>query len=195
MQPLTLEDLLPLEEFTARRAEFFEAHARYCDQYRRIRVGPDAVLLFENRQTLWFRVQEILRVTRLRESEWIQQELDLVNRLLPRANHLQAGLILAGPNEPKGWATPSADSIRLALDTIHISPKLVSCRPEDRAAGLAHWLEFAMSRADRKLLADLDVPAWFEIECGAYDHASGRLTEEMRQSLLDDLEMSDRAAA
>ena len=40
MNALTLDDLLPLEEFAGRRREFFEAHARYLDRYRRVRIGP-----------------------------------------------------------------------------------------------------------------------------------------------------------
>ena len=65
MHPLTLDDLMPLEEYAGKRREFFEAHQRYLDRYRRVRVGPQAALLFENRQTLWFRLQEVLRVARL----------------------------------------------------------------------------------------------------------------------------------
>src|ERR1043166_3036340 len=83
MRPLTLDDLLPLEEYAGRRREFFEAHGRYLDRYRRIRVGPRATLLFENRQTLWSRLQEVLRAPPLSEPVRVQRELDLYNRLLP----------------------------------------------------------------------------------------------------------------
>ena len=65
MLPLTIDDLLPLEEFASRRKEFFDAQRRYVDRYRRVRIGPRLTLIFENRQTLWFRVQEIVRVARL----------------------------------------------------------------------------------------------------------------------------------
>jgi hypothetical protein len=194
MQPLTPDDLLPLAEYAPRREEFFQAHRRYCDLYRRVRVGPSAALLFENRQTLWFRIQEILRVTQLRDPKWVQQELAIVNRLLPRANQLQAGLIL---NDPSGtaWRKLQPESIRLVLGSIHVSPRIASCQPGEQALGLAHWLEFPLYRPERKLLADFSVSAWIEIECGAYRHNSGRLTEEVRQSLLDDLESSDKDAA
>ncbi len=194
MQPLTSNDLLPIEEYAPRREEFFEAHRRYCDQYRRVRVGPAAVLLFENRQTLWFRVQEILRVTRLRDPKWVEQELAIVNRLLPRAHHLQAGLVLS---EAEGavWEKLEPESIRLVLGSIRVTPQITSCQPEERALGLAHWLEFSLYRPGRKLFADAGVSASIEINCGTYRHSSGRLAEDVRQSLLDDLELSDRDAA
>ena len=194
MQPLTPDDLLSLEEYGPRRDEFFDAHRRYCDQYRRIRVGPSAVLLFENRQTLWFRVQEILRVTQMREPKWVEQELAVVNRLLPTAHHLQAGLLL-DQSEGATWEKLKAESVRLVLGSIRVTPQITSCRPGERTLGLAHWLDFSLFRPERKLFADFSVSAWIEINCGIYRHSSGRLTEEVRQSLLDDLEMSDKDAA
>src|SRR5947208_15013532 len=98
MEALTLDALLPSDEFAGRRGEFFSAHARYLDRYRRVRLGPDLTLLFENRQTLWFRLQEVLRVARLAEPARVQAELDLYNRLLPGRDKLQAALLIAVPD-------------------------------------------------------------------------------------------------
>src|SRR5437763_15414571 len=103
MQPLTLDDLLPLAEYVGRRTEFFAAHARYLDRYRRVRIGPRLTLTFENRQTLWFRIHELLRVARLSDPLRVQQELDLYNRLLPSRGRLQAALQIDVPEGP-AWA-------------------------------------------------------------------------------------------
>src|SRR5215469_18270178 len=94
MRALTPDDLLPLDEYAGRRREFFEAQCRYVDRYRRVRIGPRATLLFENRQTAWFRVQEVLRIARLTEPGLVRQELQLSNRLLPARNRLQAALLI-----------------------------------------------------------------------------------------------------
>src|SRR5438128_3925948 len=94
MRPFTLDDLLPLTEFAARRREFFDSLARYLDRYRRVRIGPRLTLVFENRQTLWFRVQELLRVARLSDALRVQAELDVYNRLLPGPDMLQAALLI-----------------------------------------------------------------------------------------------------
>ncbi len=99
MLPLTVDDLLPLEEYVGRRREYFESHRRYIDRYRRVRIGPRLTLIFENRQTLWFRVQEIVRVARLGHVREVQQELDLYNRLLPGCNLLQAALLIEVSDE------------------------------------------------------------------------------------------------
>jgi hypothetical protein len=197
MRPLTLDDLLPLDEYAGRRREFFDSHTRYLDRYRRVRIGPSASLLFENRQTLWFRVQEILRIARLAEPGLVQQELDLYNRLLPGRGLLQAAVLIeAGRSDREGQAAPwnelRGESVRLCAGPHRQPATLVTARPEDRCVGTAHWVRFPIDAETRSCLADNRQTAGFEIACGAYQHASTALSEDLRQSLLDDLALSDR---
>lgn len=196
MKALTLDDLLPLEEYAPRRREFFAAHARYLDRYRRVRIGSQLTLLFENRQTLWFRVQEVLRIARLSEPELVRRELDLYNRLLPRRNHLQAALLLHPDprrlrEELAVWQTLRGEELALHLADVRYPADLITCRPEDRCAGTAHWVRFVLDERGRRLLADFDRSALFRIRHGEQQHDSAALSEEVRQSLLDDLHMSD----
>ena len=119
MQPLTLDDLMPLADFAGRRSEFFAAHGRYLDRYRRVRIGPRLTLVFENRQTLWYRVHELLRVARLADPPRVQQELDWYNWLLPGRDTLQAALFIDvsdGPNwaeQLRYWEDLTGDLLRL----------------------------------------------------------------------------------
>src|SRR6516225_2002411 len=121
MRALTLDDLLPLEEYAGRRREFFESLGRYLDRYRRVRIGPRLTLLFENRQTLWFRVQELLRIARLADPSAVQSELDLYNRLLPGRDRLQAALLIDVTDEAHlkvelaEWQSLRGEAIRLRL--------------------------------------------------------------------------------
>src|SRR5262249_47640838 len=101
MRPLTLDDLLPLDEYASRRRELYASLQRYLDRYRRVRIGPRLTLLFENRQTLWFRIQEILRIARLAEPERVQQELNVYNRLLPGRDRLQAAFLIDVADESR----------------------------------------------------------------------------------------------
>ncbi len=198
MQPLTVNDLMGLDEYAGRRREFFAAHQRYLDQYRRVRIGPRATLLFENRQTLWFRLHEVLRIARLADRELVQQELDLYNRLLPGRHSLQAALLVEIADEGQltkelaAWQTLQGDHLRLRIGGTGIPAVLVTCRPEDRCLGAAHWVQFVLDNAGRKLLADFIQPARFQIHLPAYQHESLPLGDDVRQSLLEDLEMSDR---
>src|SRR5438552_14595951 len=135
MRPLTLDDILPLEEYAARRREFFESISRYLDRYRRVRIGPRVTLLFENRQTLWFRVQELLRIARLAEPARVQQQLDLHNRLLPGRDRLQAALLLAVDEsrlleELAPWREMRGEQLTLHLGPMHYPANLLTTRPE-----------------------------------------------------------------
>lgn len=203
MAPLTLDDLLPLEEYIVKRREFFDSHCRYLDRYRRVRIGPRLTLVFENRQTLWFRVQEIARVARLADTETLQQELDLYNTLLPASNQLQAALLIEIEDatriveELAAWRDIKGADLRLHLGEQCYPATLVTCRPEDRCVGTAHWVQFHLDDVARVLLANANQQAFMEFDDvahGSYCHQSAPLSDDIRQSLLDDLKLSDRDA-
>lgn len=198
MQPLTLDDLLPLPEYVEQRSEFFAAHVRYLDRYRRVRVGPSLTLLFENRQTLWFRVQEILRVARLSEPERIQLELDWYNQFLPTRDRLQAALLIAIPDsermmaELRFWSRFQGSDLTLHLDRHRVASELITARENDLSIGMAHWVEFPLLGSERELFADRRRPIRICVNYQTYVHESAPLSEDIRQSLWDDLTLSDR---
>lgn len=193
MEALTVDDLLPLEEYAGRRREFFAAHLRYLDRYRRVRVGPKLMLVFENRQTLWFRVQEVLRVARLGELARVRQELDVYNRLLPGPGRLQAALLIDVEDESRleeelrPWRELRGDSLGLEVGPVRCPANLLTCRPEDRAIGAAHWVQFVLDAEAAALLADPRQPACVRAQVPGYKHDSGPLGDDVRQSLVQDL--------
>ncbi|MBM3997383.1 MAG: DUF3501 family protein [Planctomycetes bacterium] len=198
MLPLTVDDLLPLEEYAMKRKEYFDAHRRYVDRYRRIRVGPKLTLIFENRQTLWFRVQEVIRIARLADAREVGQELSLYNRLLPTRNVLQAALLIDIADsaqlgkELAPWRSISSEQLQLQIGNLSIPSRLITCRPEDRAIGTAHWVQFQLFSDARRALANTSLRAFFWFENETYQHQSAPLSDDFRQSLLDDLVLSDR---
>lgn len=199
MDPLSVDDLLPLEEFASRRREFFTAHLRYLDRYRRVRIGPRLTLVFENRQTLWFRVQEVLRVARLSDPVRVRQELDLYNRLLPGRDRLQGALLLQIDesrlaDELAPWRGLRGDQLVLHVGGQRYPANLLTCRPEDHCIGAAHWVQFVVDEAARIGLGQPAVAVHLGIHLPAYTHDSGPLSEEIRRSLLEDLALSARAA-
>lgn len=196
MNALTLDDLLPLEEFAGRRCELFAAHSRYLDRCRRVRVGPAVTLVFANRQTLWFQLQDVLRVARLAEPARVQRELDLYNRLLPTRDRLQAALVLAVDEsrlaeELAPWRDLAGGDLRLCLGSARLPANLLTCRPEDRCVGASHWVQFVLDARARRLLGDFRRSATFALTRPHYSHESAPLSDDVRQSLLDDLRLSD----
>jgi Protein of unknown function (DUF3501) len=197
MSPLTVDDLLPLEEYAGRRREYFDSHRRYIDRYRRVRIGPRLTLIFENRQTLWYRVQEIVRIARLSQTGELQQELNLYNRLLPGRDLLQAALLIEVPDEAQllkelaNWNNLQGEHLWLRVGKEIIPSYLVTCRPEDRCIGTSHWVQFHFQPETRDLLSELSHHAYFAFDNGIYQHQSALLNDDLRLSLVDDLKMSD----
>ena len=198
MDVLGLEDIIPLEEFAGKRREFASAHRRYLDRYRRVRLGPTLTLVFENRQTLWFRVQEVLRLTRLSEKRFVAQQLEVYNRLLPGRDRLQAALLIAFDEtrmreDLAFWADLRGDQLTLRLGAASYPANLLTCRPEDRSIGAAHWVQFVLDPEGRCLLTAPSSQVSLRIDLPGYVHDSGPLSEEVRRSLGEDLPHSERA--
>jgi len=201
MRPLSLDDLMPLGEYAGRRREFRDALQRYLDRYRRVRIGPRVTVLFENRQTLWYRIHEVIRVARLADPRRLQDELELYNRLLPGRDQLQAALLIDMEGDTQqsdsaaDWQDLHGDDLVLHAGEQAIPAHLVTCRPEDLCIGAAHWVVFTIDSTGRSALADFTRPAILTLSRPAYRHQSPPLSDEVRQSLLDDLSLSDKDAA
>ncbi|WP_295446528.1 DUF3501 family protein [uncultured Thiodictyon sp.] len=95
MQPtrLTRADLYSLEEYAEYRAAF-RARVMAHKQDRRVPVGPHATLYFEDRLTMQYQVQEMLRAERIFEAKGIQDELDTYNPLIPDGRNWKATLMI-----------------------------------------------------------------------------------------------------
>jgi len=93
MKPLTPEDLLPIDEYERQR-EGYRSRIIALKQRRRVSLGPLITLVFENRETLRFQIQEMIRAERILESAKVKDELDVYNELLPASNELSATLLI-----------------------------------------------------------------------------------------------------
>lgn len=93
MQPLTSTDLLPLEAY-ARERDAFRARAIAHKQPRKLHLGAHVTLLFEDRLTIQYQVQEILRTEKIFESEGIAEELEAYNPLIPDGRNLKATMLI-----------------------------------------------------------------------------------------------------
>jgi hypothetical protein len=93
MEKLRPEDLLSLEAYHKQRADF---RARVLDhkRLRQVAVGPNLTLYFEDRLTMQYQVQEMLRAERIFESDAIVEELEAYNPLIPDGTNLKATMML-----------------------------------------------------------------------------------------------------
>jgi hypothetical protein len=97
MKKLTRDDLMSLEEYSEARDEFRNdvlAHKRN----RRLELGTNAALYFEDRLTMQYQVQEMLRIERIFETAGINDELDAYNPLIPDGSNWKATFMIEFPD-------------------------------------------------------------------------------------------------
>ena len=75
MQKLTRDDLYSLEQYAEKRLDF-RAQVLAHKKHRKVHVGPVATLYFEDRMTMQYQIQEMLRVERIFEASGIEEELE-----------------------------------------------------------------------------------------------------------------------
>ena len=93
MKRLTLEDVVGLDAYDALRGAYRDAIIAHKRE-RRLAIGENVTLLFEDRETLRFQVQEMLWVERIADPDKIQHELDVYNELMPGEGELSATLFV-----------------------------------------------------------------------------------------------------
>jgi len=96
MHKLTRDDLLSLEHYAEKRLKFRDtvmAHKRN----RRLDLGTNAALYFEDRLTMQYQVQEMLRIERIFEADGINEELQVYNPLIPDGSNWKATFMVEFP--------------------------------------------------------------------------------------------------
>ena len=93
MKPLARADLMSLEQY-ARAAQRISRPVIEHKKYRRVDVGPTLSLYFEDRLTIQYQVQEMLRIEKIFEAAAIQEELEAYNPLIPDGDNLKATAML-----------------------------------------------------------------------------------------------------
>lgn len=91
------EDVLSNRDFVAVRAQR-ERAAVAAATLRRVPVGPNMTLLFENRDSVLWQIQEMCRVENIQTPEAIQHEVETYAALLPGPSELSATLLLEYPD-------------------------------------------------------------------------------------------------
>jgi len=97
MDQLTRADLLTLEAYAQQRDEF-RSRVIAHKKKRSVHIGEHLTLIFEDRLSVQYQVQEMLRIERIFEAAGIQDELDAYNPLIPDGRNLKATLLIEYPD-------------------------------------------------------------------------------------------------
>jgi hypothetical protein len=93
MNKLSREDLYSLEQYSEQRADFRQKVLNH-KQNRRLALGTNAALYFEDRLTMQYQVQEMLRIEKIFEADGINEELEAYNPLIPDGSNWKATFML-----------------------------------------------------------------------------------------------------
>jgi hypothetical protein len=97
MQKLTTDDLLSLERYHKERPRM-RAEVLAHKRHRQAPIGQNVTLYFEDRVTMQYQVQEMLRAERIFEVEAIAEELEAYNPLIPDGTNLKATMMIEYPD-------------------------------------------------------------------------------------------------
>ena len=97
MKKLTRNDLYSLEKYAELRPQF-RSQVMAHKQNRQVAIGPNATLYFEDRLTMQYQVQEMLRIERIFEADGVNEELAAYNPLIPDGSNWKATFMIEFPD-------------------------------------------------------------------------------------------------
>lgn len=193
MNKLTRDDLYSLERYAEVRSDF-RAEVLAHKRNRRLPLGTNATLYFEDRLTMQYQVQEMLRIERIFEADGINEELDAYNPLIPDGKNWKATFMVEFPDIEERRAMLEAlvgieDRIWMQVgdgDKIRPIADEDLERSDDDKTSAVHFLRFE--------LEDVDIIALREgaklsagIDHDSYTVDVDPVPDNVRDSLLKDL--------
>ena len=100
MKKVALDDLIGLSAYEKVRSRFRQEIIEY-KKNRRLPVGDRVSLVFENRNTVIFQIQEMVRTERITDLDKIKDEIDVYNSLIPNSDELSATLLIVIEDQTK----------------------------------------------------------------------------------------------
>ncbi|HKT48071.1 MAG TPA: DUF3501 family protein [Candidatus Acidoferrales bacterium] len=193
MQKLSRQDLWSLEDYAQKR----DAFRRQLIEHKRVRslqVGPHVRLLFEDRLTMQYQIQEMLRAERIFEAQSIQDELDTYNALIPEAGSLTATMMIEFENvieRQQALARLVGIEDRVWLQVagfgrVHAVADEDMDRSTDDKTSSVHFLRFELAAPMVSALKNGAVLS-AGIEHANYKYSVAEVPAELRASLIADL--------
>ena len=144
MTELKIEDLLSAYEYEKKRDELLSI-ANSRSELRTVRIGNNVSLLFENKETVQSKLQELLRNENVIQSEKIQKKLSIYKLLLPDTNSLKASMSINSDEEEKKGIDKRVWIQIGENDRVFGSPSTNLNQADDEDYGGVFVLEFDLS--------------------------------------------------
>lgn len=189
---LSLSDIADVRAYERERPEF-KSRIMDMKQRRRLALGPFVSVIFENRDTVRYQIQEMARVERLSTDEEIQAEIDTYNPMIPDAGQLCATLFieLTSEEQMREWLSKlvgiegslvfrlaGGREVRSITEAQHAGQLT-----RDYVTAAVHYVQFAFTPDDIAALAEggalltCDHPAYREVISLTLDNEIELLTD------------------
>ncbi|MFM2110722.1 MAG: DUF3501 family protein [Gammaproteobacteria bacterium] len=192
MQKLTTTDLMTLETY-ARERPAFRSKVIAHKKSRSVAVGPNTTWLFEDRLTIHYQVQEMLRTERIFEPEGIAEELHAYNPLIPDGRNWKVTLLVefADPaTRPQHLARLKGIEDRCYVQVadfsrVHAIADEDLERENEEKTSSVHFLRFELSEAMIGALRG-GARLVMGIDHANYSHANEAIADHTRKALIAD---------
>ncbi len=192
MKQLSVDSLLNIIEYEKVRKEYRTDIINYKKD-RRVKVGPNITIVFENEQTLSFQIQEIMRAERIVHDDKIQDEIDIYNSIMPSKDGLSATLFIEVTEENKiksilnqfiGLTTGEIIYLRIGVEKVFAV--FEQGREEEDKISSVHYLQFQLTKDQIKQLGNPDSSIKIGINYNDYSYVK-EMSNAMQESLHKDL--------
>jgi hypothetical protein len=193
MQKLTADDLLSLERYHQERPRM-RAEVLEHKRHRQAPLGPNLTLYFEDRLTMRYQVQEMLRAERIFESEAIADELASYNPLIPDGTNLKATMMLEYPDAVE--RRTALENLKDVENAVYLEVGALGrvfahadediARSDETKTSAVHFLRFELSAGMRSALKN-GAPLKLGVDHEYYRHELEG-SAELRKSLAADFD-------
>jgi hypothetical protein len=194
MNKLTRSDLYNLEKYAEVRDDFRNRVMKH-KKNRRVAIGDHAALYFEDRMTIQYQVQEMLRVERIFEPDGIEEELDVYNPLIPDGSNWKATFMVEYEDvkERQRALSQMIDIEERVWVKVAGFDRVWAVADEDlersstEKTSSVHFLRFELT-PDMITAVKSGASVSIGIEHDAYNYMVDPVSDTVRQSLASDLE-------
>ena len=190
IRPVTLADVVGLRRYEEVR-DTVRRRIIELKRARRVSVGPDVSFVFENHDTVYFQIQEMLRAERITDIDAVRQEVEVYNALLPAPGELSATMLIELTEKERIAERLLSflgidEAVRLYVGTTSIQAAFEAGHSKEDKLSAVQYVRFALSPAERRAFLDPGVPVRLAIEHPNY-RAETVLEGRVRASLSEDL--------
>ena len=192
MKSLTADTLMNIIEYEKVRHTYRQDIIAY-KKNRRISLGPNVMLTFENEKTLTFQIQEIMRAERLVHDKQIQVEVDVYNTIMPPENGLSATLFIEVVEEVKirpvlnkFIGLTDRQSLYLDINGEKIYAEFEQGREEENKISSVHYVQFQFSSEQKNNFTDSESKTKLGIDYKEYKYTE-TVPDGLQRSLCEDL--------